>query len=336
MSDHEDDLDIGNEPPTIDPYEVLNIERNATSDDVKKAYRKAALKHHPGEPLKRQSCNGIILTATFPDKVSDGQKEKAHETFQSIAFAYAVLSDPARRKRYDETGSTSESIVDSEGFNWSDYYREQFKDSISADAIEKFAEKYKGSDEEKDDILIAYEECEGDMDGIYERVILSDVLQDDERIREVIDKAIEDDDVPDYRAYSKETKRKREARLRRARTEGQKEEREAEEYAKELGVHDKLFGNKGSKGKKAGKAKAGSEDALAALIQKRQQDRSGDNFLDRLAEKYGASSKGKKGKKRASPPDEPPEELFQAAKTQHEARKAAREPAGAAQKRRKK
>jgi DnaJ homolog subfamily C member 9 len=53
MSDHEDDLDIGSEPPTIDPYEVLNIERNATSDDVKKAYRKAALKHHPGEPLKR-------------------------------------------------------------------------------------------------------------------------------------------------------------------------------------------------------------------------------------------------------------------------------------------
>lgn len=177
------------------------------------------------------------------------------------------------------------------------------------------------------------------MDGIYERVILSDVLQDDERFREIIDKAINDDDVWDYPAYTKETKRKREARLRRARTEGQKEEREAEEYAKELGVHDKLFGSKtskGSKGGKASKAKAGSEDALAALIQKRQQDRSGDNFLDRLAEKYGASSKGKKGKKRASPPDEPPEELFEAAKAQHEAQKAAREPAGGAQKRRKK
>ena len=39
----------------------------------------------------------------------------------SIAFAYAVLSDPARRKRYDETGSTSESIVDSDGFSWTDF-----------------------------------------------------------------------------------------------------------------------------------------------------------------------------------------------------------------------
>lgn len=255
-----------------------------------------------------------------------------------------MLSDPARRKRYDETGSTSECIVDSEGFNWSDYYREQYKDSVSADSIEKFAKKYKGSDEEKDDILIAYEECEGDMDGVYERVILSDVLQDDERFREIIDKAIEDEDVPDFSAYSKETKRKRDARLRKARSEGAKEAQEAEEYAKDLGVHDKLFGDKASKGGKtgkSGKAKAGSEDALAALIQKRQQDRSGDNFLDRLAEKYGASSKGagKKGKKRSSPPDEPPEELFQAAKTQHEARKATREAVGSgqgAQKRRRK
>lgn len=258
------------------------------------------------------------------DKVSDNEKEKAHEKFQSIAFAYAVLSDPARRKRYDETGSTSECIVDSEGFNWSDYYREQYKDSVSADTIEKFAKKYKGSDEEKDDILIAYEECEGDMDGIYERVILSDVLQDDERIREVINKAIEDGDVPDFPAFSKETKRKREARLRRARLEGQREEKEAEEYAKELGVHDKLFGSKPGKAGRAGKGKASSEDSLAALIQKRQQERSGDNFLDRIAEKYGASSKGKKGKKRSSPPDEPPEELFEAAKAQHEAKKAAR------------
>lgn len=249
------------------------------------------------------------------------------------------MSDPTRRKRYDETGSTSESIVDSEGFNWSDYYREQYKDSVSANAIEEFAKKYKGSDEEKDDILIAYEECEGDMDGIYERVILSDVLQDDERIREVIDKAIEDEDVPEFTTYSKETKRKREARLRKARLEGQKEEREAVEYAKELGVHDKLFGSKASKGGKASKAKGGSEDALAALIQKRQQDRSGDNFLDRIAEKYGASSKGKKGKKRSSRPDEPPEELFQAAKAQHEAKKSARNTAATvegSQKRRRK
>ncbi|KAK5995012.1 putative J domain-containing protein [Cladobotryum mycophilum] len=292
MSDSEHEDIVDSEPPTIDPYEVLGLDREATADQVKSAYRKAALKNHP-------------------DKVPEEQKEKAHETFQSIAFAYAVLSDPARRKRYDTTGSTSESIVDSEGFNWSDYYCEQFKDAISEDAIKKFAEKYKGSDEEKDDLLIAYEECKGDMDQVYERVMLSDVIEDDERFRKIIDEAIESGDVESFRAYKKETKQKRAARAKAAKAEA----REAEDYAKELGVHDKLFGGK-SKGKK-GKTKGSSEDDLEALILQRQKDRS-ENFLDRIAEKYGAAaSKGKKGKKRAleeeEEEEEPSEEAFQAA-----------------------
>jgi len=46
MSDHEDILE--SEPPTIDPYEVLSLERTATGDQIKQAYRKAALKNHPG------------------------------------------------------------------------------------------------------------------------------------------------------------------------------------------------------------------------------------------------------------------------------------------------
>lgn len=236
------------------------------------------------------------------DKVSGDQKAEAHEKFQSIAFAYAVLSDPARRKRYDATGSTAESIVDSEGFNWSDYYREQFKDSISTDAIRRFAEKYKGSDEEKDDLLVAYEECEGDMDQVYERVMLSDVVEDDERFHRIINEAIEQGDVRALAAYTKESKRKRTARVKAAKAEAD----EAEGYAKELGVHGKLFGEKNKK------SKAGSENDLAALIQKRQQDRSA-GFLDRLAEKYGATEpKAKKGKKRPMQ-DEPSEEAFQAA-----------------------
>ncbi|KAG4270700.1 DnaJ like subfamily C member 9 [Fusarium proliferatum] len=287
MSDHEDVLE--SEPPTIDPYEVLSLERTATGDDIKKSYRKAALKNHP-------------------DKVPQDQKDAAHEKFQAIAFAYAILSDPARRKRYDETGSTSESIVDSEGFNWSDYYREQYKESVSSDAIEKFAKKYKGSDEEKGDVLDAYEKYKGDMDALYETVILSDILEDDERFRKIIDTAIESKKVSSFPAYTKETKKKREGRVKQARAEAT----EAEDYAKELGVHDKLFGGD-KKGKKK-KGKGSSEDDLAALIQKRQQDRS-ESFLDHLAEKYGAKEskgKGKKGKKRPVE-DEPSEEAFQAA-----------------------
>lgn len=192
--------------------------------------------------------------------------------------------------------------MDSEGFNWSDYYREQFKDAISANAIEQFAQRYKGSDEEKDDLLVAYEQCQGDMDALYEHVILSDVAVDDDRFRKIIDAAIAANDVPGFPAYTKETKAKRAARLKSAKAEAA----EAEEYAKELGVHKEIFGDKKEK-----KSKKSSEDSLAALIQKRQQSRS-EGFLDHLAEKYGAGNKGKKGKKRAMD-DEPDEEAFQAA-----------------------
>lgn len=285
IMDNSDDLQAG-EPPTIDPYEVLELERTATENQVKSAYRKLALKNHP-------------------DKVSEDKKQEANEAFQSIAFAYAVLSDPARRKRYDKTGSTSESIVDSDGFSWTDFYREQYRDAITTDAIEKVAKQYKGSDEERDDLLIAYEQYKGKMDKIYESVLLSDVLEDDERFRAIIDGAIASKDVPAFKAYTHESKKSKEARLKAAQAEGT----EAEEYAKELGVHDKLFG---SKGKKEGKGKKGSsEDDLAALIRRNQQGRS--NFLDNLAAKYGATSSPKKGKKRAVPDDEPSEEAFQAA-----------------------
>ena len=44
----ENDIGEDDGPPTIDPYEVLGLETDATADDVKKAYRKLALKCHPG------------------------------------------------------------------------------------------------------------------------------------------------------------------------------------------------------------------------------------------------------------------------------------------------
>ncbi|KAK3292720.1 DnaJ domain-containing protein [Chaetomium fimeti] len=282
MSAH-DDLTDG-EPPTIDPYEVLGLDRTASPDEIKSAYRKTALKTHP-------------------DKAPEDKKDEAKETFQQVAFAYAILSDPARRKRYDETGSTSEAVVDSEGFSWSDFYSEQFRDAISEDAIKKFADEYKGSEEEKDDVLAAYEEFEGDMDGVYESVMLSNVLEDDARFREVIDAAVKAEEVPRFDAYAKETKKSKQARIKAAKSEAQ----EADELAKELGVYDKLRGN----GKK--KSKKDSEADLAALIQRNQTSRM--SALDKLAEKYGAVPKAGKGKKRGAKELEEPdisEEQFQA------------------------
>ena len=66
-----------------DYYEVLGVDRNASADDIKKAYRKMAIKYHP-------------------DK-NPGDKE-AEEKFKEAAEAYSVLSDADKKARYDQFG----------------------------------------------------------------------------------------------------------------------------------------------------------------------------------------------------------------------------------------
>ncbi|KAH6647975.1 hypothetical protein BKA67DRAFT_579109 [Truncatella angustata] len=241
-------------------------------------------------PTCFQLCADLI---TFADKVSgsDAEKEAAKEKFQQVALAYAVLSDSARRKRYDATGDTSETLRGSD-FSWTDFYAEQFRDAVSEDAIKKFADQYKNSDEEKDDILVAYEKHKGNMDRIYEEVMLSNVLEDDERFRGIIDEAVASKDVKAFKAYTNESKKSKDARIKAAKGEAA----EAEEYAKELGVHDKLFKNK--KGKKS---KKDDDSDLAALILGRQKSRAG--FFDNLEAKYGGGEL----------PGMPSEQEFQAA-----------------------
>src|SRR5205814_8161200 len=67
----------------IDYYKVLGLDKNATQDDIKKAYRKLARKHHPD--------------------LNPNDKE-AHKRFQQINEANEVLSDPEKRKKYDQYG----------------------------------------------------------------------------------------------------------------------------------------------------------------------------------------------------------------------------------------
>jgi len=68
-----------------DYYEVLGVARDASPDEIKKAYRKLALKWHP-------------------DRNKDEDKEAAEETFRRVSEANEVLSDPDKRARYDKFG----------------------------------------------------------------------------------------------------------------------------------------------------------------------------------------------------------------------------------------
>ena len=62
MSDSEDNFD--GEPPVIEPYETLGLERDATADQVKNAYRKAALKNHPG--MRNEPCFQMFYSNHSP------------------------------------------------------------------------------------------------------------------------------------------------------------------------------------------------------------------------------------------------------------------------------
>merc|ERR1719502_109912 len=69
----------GKAPDTTKFYKILGVEKNATDSEIKKAYRKLAMKHHP-------------------DKGGDP------DTFKEMTAAFNVLSDPDKRKAYDRGG----------------------------------------------------------------------------------------------------------------------------------------------------------------------------------------------------------------------------------------
>ncbi len=75
--------------PTKDYYSLLGIKKTATSDEIRKAFRKLARKHHPD--------------------VNPGDK-KAEERFKEISEANDVLSDEKKRKVYDALGYYSDQI----------------------------------------------------------------------------------------------------------------------------------------------------------------------------------------------------------------------------------
>ena len=66
-----------------DYYEVLGVGKDASAEDIKKAYRKGAMKYHPDR--------------------NPGDKE-AEEKFKEIGEAYEVLSDPDKKAKYDQFG----------------------------------------------------------------------------------------------------------------------------------------------------------------------------------------------------------------------------------------
>ena len=72
-----------------DYYKILGVDKSATKDDIKKAYRKLAIQYHPDKQQGK----------------SDKEKKEAEEKFKEIAEANEVLSDDKKRAEYDNPSS---------------------------------------------------------------------------------------------------------------------------------------------------------------------------------------------------------------------------------------
>ena len=88
-------------------YEILGISKNASEEEIKKAYRKLALKYHP-------------------DRAPSDKKKEHEEKFKEISQAYSILSDKDKKAQYDQFGQTSEQGHSFNRQDFSNFYNDIF------------------------------------------------------------------------------------------------------------------------------------------------------------------------------------------------------------------
>ena len=115
-----------------DYYQILNVKPEATQDEIRKSYKKLAIKWHP-------------------DKNPDN-KEEAEKKFKEISAAYAVLGDKEKRREYDayKNGINMDFNFDfGSGFDPFDMFKDFFKDNDPFERMKKgFGNRFKFDDDD--------------------------------------------------------------------------------------------------------------------------------------------------------------------------------------------
>jgi DnaJ family protein C protein 9 len=113
---------------SVDLYNVFSLTSDASPEEIRKAYRRLALVYHPDKH----------------NTASEVAKAEASAKFQQIGFAYAILSDKARKARYDKTGRTDEGFeLDAGEDGWEAYFEEMFE-RVTRGKLDEMKKEYQG------------------------------------------------------------------------------------------------------------------------------------------------------------------------------------------------
>ena len=245
----------------------LKKESKPSTNEIKKAYHKLALKYHPDKNNEKSS----------------------NEKFQKVSMAYKILSDEESKKMYDE----HEILEGFEMKNIEDMFNDLFE-RVTWEALAEDKLKYQGSNDELNDLKVNYDKYDGDLDLIFGSIPHASVLEDEERFINILNDEINKGNLKSSKKFNKTTtKVSRKSRNVKA----QKEAEEAEELRKELGLGDDFI-NDDDNDEDDEDDEAIANSSLAKLIKQRTQKREDElnNVVNSIESKYLKPSKSKKSK----------------------------------------